>query len=263
MIDVIKQQFTPGMNDEDKINRMREFLQILVLKIMYDKGYFNNLAFVGGTALRILFNLRRFSEDLDFSVINKSNYSFQEINSQVERELKLNGLNVEAKAKEEKTVQSSLLKFSGLLKNIGLSSLEDQKFSIKIEADSNPPLGWHLQTTLVNKIYMLNLSHFNLSSMYATKLHACFFRKYIKGRDFYDLLWYLGRKIEPNYILLNNAIKQTQGIDLKLDKNTFKDFLLDKLKGVDFELVKKDVGRFLEDKSELNLLNFSGIKNSF
>lgn len=262
MIDVIKQQFTPTMSNEEKINRARELLQILTLKIIYDKGYFRNLAFVGGTALRVLFGLRRFSEDLDFSVIDKKGYSFPQINSEIERELKLNGLDVEAKAKEDKTVQSSLLKFSGLLKSLGLSGLEAQKFSIKIEADSNPPAGWNIQTTLINKVYLLSLTHLDLPSLYATKLHACFFRKYIKGRDFYDLLWYLGRKLEPNYLLLNNAIQQTQGVNLKLNKNNLKGFLIDKLKGVDFTLVKKDVERFLEDKSELNLLNFSAISNS-
>jgi len=70
MVDLIRQQIKPEMALEDKLNRVREFLQIVILKIIYDKGFFKNIAFVGGTALRILYDLRRFSEDLDFSLID-------------------------------------------------------------------------------------------------------------------------------------------------------------------------------------------------
>ena len=260
MIELLKQRFTPDMSNEEKINQTREFLQILALKIMYDKKYLNNLAFVGGTALRLLFNLRRFSEDLDFSLINKDGYNFIKINSQLERELKLHGLNVETKVKLDRTVNNTFLKFSGLLKNLGLSSLDEQKLSIKIEVDANPPNGWNTETTLINKIYIINLVHFDLPSLYASKLHACFFRKYIKGRDYYDLVWYIGKKIKPNYMLLNNAIKQTEGYDLKLNSQNFNDFLLSKLAKINFTKIKKDVERFLEDRTELKFLEFDIIK---
>lgn len=262
MIDVLKQHLNAAMSAEEKLNRIREILQLTVLKIMYDKGYFNKLAFVGGTALRVFFNLRRFSEDLDFSLVDKEGYRFPEINSQIERELRLYGLNVESKPKEEGAMHSSFLKFSGLMKDLGISNLAQQKLSIKIEIDSDPPAGWHLVTTLVNNVYMLNLVHFDLPSLYASKLHACFFRKYTKGRDFYDLVWYIAKKITPNYTLLNNAIKQTQGYDLHLNEGNFKQFILERLKKVDFSAVKKDVERFLEDKSELKLLEPEVIKNS-
>lgn len=262
MIELLKQQFNLGMPEEEKINRVREFLQIAVLKIIYDKGYFNNLAFIGGTALRFLFNLKRFSEDLDFSLIKKKDYNFLKVNSQIEHDLNLYGLQVETKINQDRTVQNTFLKFKGLLKALGLSALDEQKLSIKIEVDSNPPKGWHLETSLFNRIYLLNLTHFNLPSLYATKLHACFYRKYAKGRDFYDLVWYIGKKIEPNYLLLNNAIKQTENINPKLNEKNFKQFLLDKLAKVDFLAIKRDVERFLEDRVELRLLDFKAIKNS-
>lgn len=262
MIELLRQLFTPNMSHEEKINRTREFLQILALKIMYDKNYLNNLAFVGDTALRLLFKLRRFSEDLDFSLINKKGYSFIKINSQLEREFKLYGLNVEAKIKLERTVQNTFLKFSGLLKELGLSTLDKQKLSIKIEVDANPPQGWHTETTLINKIYLVNLTHFDLPSLYASKLHACFFRKYIKGRDFYDLVWYIGKGIKPNFTLLNNAIKQTEGYALKLSAQNFNGFLLSKLEKINFREVKKDVERFLEDRNELKLLQFNIIRKT-
>ncbi|MDD3905680.1 MAG: nucleotidyl transferase AbiEii/AbiGii toxin family protein [Candidatus Omnitrophica bacterium] len=260
MTDLIKQQFKPGMKDEEKLNRVREFLQIVTLKIIYDKGFFKNLAFVGGTALRFLYDLRRFSEDLDFSLINDEGYAFSAVNSEIERGFKLYGLEVEIRPKEERAVHSTFLKFPGLLKNLGLSQLASQKLSIKMEVDSWPPKGWALETTLVNKIYMINITHLDISSMYATKLHACLCRKYVKGRDFYDLVWYLTKKITPNFILLNTAMEQTEHKNFGLSENNYKDFLSDRIGKIDFKDVQKDVDRFLEDKNELKLLTAETIK---
>jgi hypothetical protein len=148
-----------------------------------------------------------------------------------------------------------MLKFNSVLKETGLSNLPSQKLSIKLEVDSNPPKEGHIQNSLVNKIYLVNIVHFDLASMFATKLHACFYRKFTKGRDFYDFIWYLSKKVEPNYALLNNAISQTQGNNPGLRKDNFKEFLLAKIKKVDFNVAKKDVERFLEDKSELKLFD--------
>lgn len=267
MIELLKQQISGLPDREAKTNRARELLQLLFLKILQDKGYFRNMSFTGGTALRVLYDMRRFSEDLDFSVIDKKGYDFADIISVMQRELRLNGLNTSVKTKIKNTVQSCMLKFPGLLKATGISPLESENLSIKIEADSNPPAGGEIDNTLVNKMYVLNITHFALSSMYATKLHACFFRTYIKGRDFYDLLWYLGKKIKPNYTLLNNAIKQTQTTSYDVSEANIKGLLLKRVADVDFNLVKQDVERFLEDKNELKLLEadiiFKGISDVF
>ena len=77
MIDIIKERVVKGLSDEDNLNRVRELLQLLVLKIVYDKGWFVSLVFTGGTALRVLFDLRRFSEDIDFSLVKKEGYDFK------------------------------------------------------------------------------------------------------------------------------------------------------------------------------------------
>lgn len=262
MIEILKQQFKPEMQADEKVNRVREFLQIAALKIIHDKGYFKNIAFVGGTALRVLYDLRRFSEDLDFSLVNKKDYDFSRLDSEILKELKLYGLDVEMRVKDAKTVQGAMLKFPGLLKKLGLSPLDEQKLSIRMEIDSNPPKGWGLEATIVNKYYLFNISHFDLPSMYATKLHACFFRKFIKGRDFYDLVWYIGKKVEPNFVLLNNAIHQTEGKDLRLNKTNFREFMIKKLDKIDFNDVRRDVERFLEDKNELALLDADLIKRA-
>lgn len=262
MVEAIKQQFLRGMSDEDKLNRAREYLQALSLRILDEKGAFKFMAFTGGTALRIIFGLKRFSEDLDFSLIRSGGPSFSEINEILLNGLGLTGLKAESRPKVKNTVLSTMLKFPGLLKELGLSPLESQNLSIKIEVDSNPPKGGVTQSTLIQKFFILNLNHFDLPSMYATKLHACFYRKYVKGRDFYDFIWYMSNKVKPNFLLLNNAIKQTQGVSPKVEEGNFKEFLLKGVEKVDFNLARKDVERFLEDKSELRLMDAKLIKGS-
>ncbi len=262
MIDIFKQQINQAMPVEAKSNRVRELLQIIILKIIYDRGFFNNLAFTGGTALRVLFDIKRFSEDLDFSLVDKKGYNFSDINSALIRNLKLYGLNAEIKPKTKSNVHSTMIKFPGLLKSLGISKLESQKISVKFEVDSNPPKGGNISNTLINKIYLFNLVHFDLSSMFATKLHACFYRKFTKGRDFYDFLWYLGKKIKPNYFLFNNAVIQSENKDPGVNEGNFKEYLLENIRKIDFDLVKKDVERFLDDKNELKLLNLKLIQST-
>lgn len=262
MIEVLSQYIASEGALGAKVNRLREALQLLCLKIMQDSGAFNRLAFTGGTALRILYDMRRFSEDLDFSVIDKNGYDFSGIIDEIKRGMVLSGMEIEANTKVGKTVQASMIKFPGILKNLGLSAMASQKFSIKIEADSNPSEGWQVEDTVVNKIYLISIRHLTLSSLFAGKLHACFYRKYIKGRDFYDLIWYLGKRTKPNYELLNNAIRQTQGVNAVLTESNIKSFLLDRIEKIDFSLVKGDVERFLEDKSEIRMLDKNVITKS-
>jgi hypothetical protein len=107
----------------------------------------------------------------------------------------------------------------------------------------------------------MTLAHYDVESLYGSKLHAIFFRTYIKGRDFYDLLWYLGKKIKPNLLILNNAAKQTHGIDMGINENNFNQLLLERMKKVDFADVKKDVEPFLEDPKELAFMELETFEN--
>ena len=97
--------------------------------------------------------------------------------------------------------------------------------------------------------------------MLATKLHACFFRKYTKGRDFYDLVWYLGRKVSPNLELLNNAIQQTEKKALGITTANLKEFMLGRLERVDFNAAVADVRRFILDENELRVINKSSLSS--
>jgi len=255
MLNLIKKTISKIPSHEAKIHTTREFLQLLILKILYDKGYFKNLSFVGGTALRFLYGLQRFSENLDFSLINRESYEFDVFLKRVVYELEKRGFSLEVKKSIEKPIQSGMFKFKDILFNSGLSNQRSQKLFIKIEVDSKPPKGWNTEISLVNKHFVFTVTHFDIPSLYATKLHACFFRKYTKGRDFYDLLWYLGKKALPNFKFLNNAIKRTEYKKANVDAENFNDFLREKLLNIDFAKVRKDVERFIEDKNELKLLD--------
>jgi len=257
MIDVIRQKISEARSYEEKFNKAREFLQLLVLKIIFDRKYFNNIAFVGGTALRVLYNHKRFSEDLDFSLVEKKGYSFRSLAGGLKNDLKQYGLAVEIPVKDKNTVNSSMMKFPELLNELGLSNIKGQKLAVKLEVDTNPPKGWKLALTPVSSSFVFAVSHFDLPSLFATKIHACFFRKYSKGRDFYDLAWYFGRRIKPNYELLNNAIRQTEGDMPQITQENIKKFFLERINKLDFGALKKDVERFLEDKNELSMLDKS------
>ena len=217
--------------------------------------YYRFISFVGGTALRMFYQLQRFSEDLDFSVIQKKGYNFSKFISSIEFHLKKFGFHVDIKFKDQKTVQSVYVKFVGLLQQFRLSGMKDEKLSIRLEIDSNPPKGWHNEMSLINDLFIFPVWHFDLPSLFATKIHACFFRSYKKGRDFYDLAWYLSKRIRPNFLLLNNAVKQTEGLNLKIEADNFKQFLNGNLKQVNFPQLRKDVELFLVNRLDVNLID--------
>ncbi|MBE0432273.1 nucleotidyl transferase AbiEii/AbiGii toxin family protein [candidate division WOR-3 bacterium] len=255
MEDIIRNLLSKERTAEEKINRLREFLQILILREIYERKYFQHLSFVGGTALRFLYGLRRFSEDLDFSVFSRPGYDFDKLATDLRRGMGYHGFDVDVKTDDLKTVQNIDLKFINLLVTYGLSRIKSQKLYIRMEIDTNPPRGWKTEVSAINRTFIFTVTHFDLNSLFALKVHACFYRKYTKGRDFYDLIWYLGKKILPNFPLLNSAVKQTEGKDPRITPANFRAFLAEKLTGTDFARARKDVERFLEDKSELKLFD--------
>lgn len=118
--------------------------------------------------------------------------------------------------------------------------------------NSGKSRGWNTELSLVNRYFVFTVLHFDLASLYATKLHTCFFRKYTEGRDFYDLIWYFGKRILPNFELLNNAIEQTEHEKINLNADNFNDFIKEKLARVDFAEVKRDVEAFVKIRVNSN-----------
>lgn len=236
---------------EDKYNALREYLQLLILRIIDEKGFFQNIAFVGGTALRILYDLRRFSEDLDFCLVQSKHYSFNKLLESISKELELQGLNVDVKGKDKKTVAAAFIRFNTLLHDLGLSSHKDQNLTVKIEVDQNPPKGYKTKLTVINKVFLMGINHYDLPSLFASKCHALLCRKYQKGRDYYDFVWYLAHNVDPNVPLLNAAIEQTEHRPSHLNKEQLKQALIEHFEKTDFERLKQDIQPFLENPAEI------------
>ena len=213
---------------------LAEFLQHLILQSLYRHGVFKSLVFTGGTALRILYHTSRYSEDLDFSLVKKGSFEFRPLLEKIQKDLAMQQLDFDFLAKEEKRVARADLRFRGLLKEFNLTVLKDQKLTVKFEVDKFPPAGGAKEIALVTSPVSYTVTVFDLPSLFATKLHALFFRRYVKGRDYYDLVWYLGRGVRLNFKLLNNAIRQTEGEGPEVREREFKRQLLEHLEAVDF-----------------------------
>lgn len=256
MLEIIENKIKKSKSKEEKISILKEFLQILVLKILRDKNVFLNIAFIGGTCLRIVYDLKRYSEDLDFSLISKKGYDFLSLLDNLKKELDLYNIQTDFKYKTG-MVNNCFIKFKDVLQNFNLHHHRDEKLSIKLEIDTNPPNGATLEEKIVNNEFILNLITYDLPSLMAGKLHAVMCRKYSKGRDFYDLLWYLTKKTTPNIKLLNNSIIQTEKEDWKITETSWKEVLLKKIKTIDYKKVRNDVYPFLETKEEVELIRLS------
>lgn len=238
-----------------KLNALREYLQAYTLRVMHDEGVFRSVAFLGGTALRFLYGLPRFSEDLDFSLAHKPQLKFEALLKKITSELAGAGYDVSLSYHDKKTVQWAFVKFSGLLLEAGLSPLKDQKFSLKIEMDNNPPQGAVLETQIVTRYFPISFLSYDIHSLFAGKLHALLSRRYAKGRDHFDLGWYLSKwkGIEPNFVLLKNALEQT-GWEREIpDKDNWRELIRHVVERLDWKKVKQDVEQFLECPSDLNI----------
>ena len=149
MIEALRHELASAASVEDKTNRAREFLQILALKSLSDQDAFSRVAFIGGTALRVIFGLRRFSEDLDFSIVSSRGYDFSDICGGLAKAFRSNGLDAGVDKQNERTVNAAFLSFPGLPHALGLSGHKGEKLSIKIEVDRRPPAGWKTQANRV------------------------------------------------------------------------------------------------------------------
>jgi predicted nucleotidyltransferase component of viral defense system len=238
-----------------KLNIMREYLQAYILRIMQNEKISSALCFLGGTALRFLYGLPRFSEDLDFSISKEKHFSFLKFIKKLKDELVLAGYNVSLSYNDKKAVQYAFIKFSELMYEAKISPLKEQKFSIKIEVDTNPPQGALLRTDIINKYFPLSFLSYELSSLFAGKLHALLSINYTKGRDFFDLGWYLSKwkSLSPNVTLLQNALKQTGWKDEFPSQETWRKFVVKAVKNANWEKVEKDVENFLENPLDLNI----------
>jgi predicted nucleotidyltransferase component of viral defense system len=239
-------------------NVLREYLQNYLLLLMQKTKMNESLYFVGGTALRFLYGIRRYSEDLDFTAGQEWQKSNLELFKQkINRELERAGYEFSISLRTEKTIQRMMVRFAGLLHELGLSARREQKFSIHVEIDNNPPLGWKGKRTIINIHHAVLIQHYDLPSAFASKLAAILQRPYTKGRDVFDLFWFRSRyrDLTPNLVLLNNAIKQQSTRFKALREDSWLKMVRDKITTLDWDSVKNDVMPFLE--SEADMIAFS------
>ncbi len=239
-------------------NIAREYLQSRILGAFQRAGAMNSLAFQGGTCLRFVFGLPRFSEDLDFALEgDDANYDLHAYLKAVRSELTAETYRVELSVREHRTVQRALVRFPGILYEVGLSHHPEEVLAVRIEVDTQPPAGAQTAISLVRRHVTLRLYHHDRASLLAGKLHAVLQRPYAKGRDWYDLIWYLSDRDwpPPNLVLLNAALKQTDWDGEKLEPQTWRGAVRHRLDELDWERVVDDVRPFLQQQHEVDLVS--------
>jgi len=236
---------------------VREYCQARILQFLQEDGIFRSWIFHGGTALRFLYSLPRYSEDLDFSLEAPGDVpNFRGIINSVCKLFEAEAYRVEAKIKDESTVKSAFVRFHGLLHELGLSPHSKEVFSVKVEIDANPPRGGITETTVVRRYVVLNLNHYDKASFLSGKLHAVLSRSYVKGRDLYDLFWYISDPgwPPPNIPFLNAALEQTRWDVTEITAENWMLAAARRLEGIDWKSAVNDVRPFIERPENLKLL---------
>jgi hypothetical protein len=216
------------------------------------------MAFQGGTALRFLYAIRRYSEDLDFALERPdAGYDFRGFVDAVRGDLRREGYDVDlARVSDQRAVHSAFVRFPGLLHELGLSGHREEALSVKVEVDARPPAGATLETSVVRRHVLLRIQHHDRASLLAGKLHAILQRPHAKGRDFFDLIWYLGDPAwpSPNLVLLNNALAQTGWASVPLTGTSWVAAVRARLRAVSWERLAADVRPLLESAEDRALL---------
>ncbi len=253
----------------DHENALKEIIQEIVLLGLWRSKFYEKAVFYGGSALRILHKLDRFSEDLDFSLIQPENtLDIKKYFGAVKSELELWGFEVsteEKSKKNESNIDSAFIKANTLIHLLKIdSNLKTHKnavMKIKLEIDQEPAIGFTSDLKYHLRPIPFTIKTMTLPSLFAGKMHALLCRTVrtnIKGRDWYDLIWFVKNNIPCELYYLKNKMVQTGHLDLSevLDKKKVVELLSEKIKQIDFTLAKRDVEPFLKNsrqKDELDL----------
>ncbi|MDF1759416.1 MAG: nucleotidyl transferase AbiEii/AbiGii toxin family protein [Coxiellaceae bacterium] len=232
---------------------LKEILQELILMSLSRHKFFSLAEFHGGTALRILYGLSRFSEDLDFALLDPNlKFSLSPYLAGIAEELKAFGfeLVIKDRSKSDKAIKSAFLKDNSIGKQlILLSAAMNQSLNIKIEVDANPPVGVVTEVKYLNFPSPFSVTAKDLPSSFAGKLHALLCRQYIKGRDWYDFIWYITNKVTVNMALLQSALRQVgpwQSSMLNINGEWVFAALKQKIKSIDWHAAVKDIQPFIK-----------------
>lgn len=253
---------------QDELNAIKEIIQEIVLAAFSRTDFFKQVAFQGGTCLRIVHALQRFSEDLDFMLIKSDkHFNWQGYLNSLQLEFQSYGfqLEVQDRSKAENNVKKAFIKESSFGKILNLSfprnAADIQKVQIKLEIDTEPPEGSEFEVKYLNFPYPYSITLQNLQSLFAGKCHALLCRQYIKGRDWFDFIWYISNQIPVNLAYLKNGLFQTgqwQNQELNITNEWLIDRFREKINVIDWERTKNDVARFLKPR-ELETLKLWGL----
>ena len=255
-------------NEEQTLDALREIMQEITLAGLSRTDFFEKAAFYGGTALRIFYKLDRFSEDLDFSLLKEDpEFSLEPYFPAIVSEFKAIGITVSIKEKvktAQTSVDSAFLKsetiwkeliLEDIVKQAGIKSNRDIK--IKIEVDRKPPLGFETEEKLLLQPFSFYVKCFTQPSLFAGKMHALLFRKWqnrVKGRDWYDLEWYIknGIPLDVSHFLLR-AKDTKDWTEEGITHEQIIKLLKEKIKIVSLDRIKEDVIRFIKDDKVLQI----------
>ncbi len=246
---------------EGELNALKEITQEVVLYALYKVGFFEKACFIGGTCLRIVHSLDRFSEDLDFST--KSVNPDFDLDMYLEKSMEIMRpygyeLTIDDKDLRDKNVQSRFLKDDSIKKVLTFRHKQDerQKIKIKVEIDTRPSVGAVEKIEYIDFPDDFQILAYDIPSLMSGKIHALLCRPYNKGRDWYDFSWYVKNNFTPNIKLLKNALKQLgpwEGKDIQIDETFLRDTLIEKIKSLKWDDVKQDVRKFLNPEKAQSL----------
>jgi predicted nucleotidyltransferase component of viral defense system len=242
-------------NAIEQDNVLQELMQHYVLASLSRAGLFADAVFHGGTCLRIVNGINRFSEDLDFLLKRPDpDFRWQAYLGAVRKDCLRDGIlfEVQDKSREGTAVQKAFLKTDSIGKlltpELPFERYNPRKIRIKLEIDTNPPAGSDFTTHYITFPVTAPLTTQTLESGFALKLHALLCRSYVKGRDWFDFVWYVARRTRPNLGLLRAALRQ-QGPwarqDIAVDSSWVVSNMEAVIRAIDWDLAKQDVQRFL------------------
>lgn len=237
-------------------NVEQEVMQRITLAGLHRGGFFQHAAFYGGTCLRLFHNLPRYSEDMDFSLIEKrDDIHIENYFPAIIEEFRLAGHEVSIVKKDKKhfgRVESAFLKDNTEVYDIQFQTKKTLK--VKIELDTNPPLAFETEQLALQLPYSFMTRCFTMPDLYAGKMHALVYRTWqrrVKGRDWYDFEWYVRWNVPLHFEHLQERIREFNGEEVS--KESFLNQLREKLASTDIQRVKNDVMDFVDNPHELDI----------
>lgn len=255
------------LSKQEEINALKEIYQEIALAGLARSDFFKIAGFQGGTALRIIHQLRRFSEDLDFILLKPSkSFQWQPFLKAIELEFNSFGVKLEIKERVDAkgAVKTPFLKEDSFARILELTynrlPSDEQKIMIKLEIDTLPPEGSQFENAFLTYPYPFSILMQDLPSLFASKCHALFCRKYEKGRDWFDFLWYLSRNTPVNSLFLKNALYQSgpyKKLEIPFNKDWVHKEFEKKISSLDWKAARRDVENLLRKEERKMVENWT------